>query len=91
MNNEWIERKRNNMEKNVVMIGNMKVKVVSPENIGEENLDIEDQDMDKRAVAAVKSAINKAKVCNKPIAKYDARRKQAYVLMPDGEKKYVQK
>ncbi len=79
------------MEKSIVMIGKMKVKIVSPENIGDEKIDIEDQDMDKRAVAAVKSAIKKAKVCNKPIAKYDARSKKAYVLMPDGEKKYVQK
>ena len=79
------------MENDIVMVGKMRVKVVSTEKVEREILDIEDQDMDKRAVAAVKSAIKKAKVCNKPIAKYDARRKKAYVLMPDGEKKYVEK
>lgn len=79
------------MEKNIVMVGKMKVKVISPESRMQDKLDKEDLDMDKRAIAAVKSAIKKAKVCNKPIAKYDARKKKAYVLMPDGEKKYVKK
>ena len=47
-------------------------------------------DMDRRAKAAVKAAIQRAKVCNKPIAKYDARKKKAYLLYPNGVKEYVE-
>ena len=46
------------------------VTVVSPNDVNKvitEN----DAEMDRRAREAVKSAINRAKICNKPIAKYD--------------------
>lgn len=49
-----------------------------------------DAEMDKRAVHAVKSAISKAKVCNKPIARYDAATKKTYVEYANGERKYVE-
>jgi hypothetical protein len=49
-----------------------------------------DIEMDKRASAAVKAAIDKAKVCNKPVAKYDKAIKKAYLEYPNGEKKYVE-
>lgn len=39
--------------------------------------------MDSRATAAVRSTIDKAKVCKKPVAK------KAYVEYADGVKKYV--
>lgn len=45
--------------------------------------------MDSRATAAVRSAIDKAKVCKKPVAKYDPVTKKAYVEYADGVKKYV--
>jgi hypothetical protein len=46
--------------------------------------------MDKRAVQAVKSAVNKAKICKKPVAKYDKVAKKAYIQYSDGVKKYVE-
>lgn len=45
--------------------------------------------MDKRAAYAVKAAIKKAKVCKKPIAKYDAVQKKAYIEYANGTKKYL--
>lgn len=39
------------------------------------SLSANDKEMDKRAVAAVNAAIEKAKVCGKPIAKYDPKTK----------------
>ena len=49
----------------------------------------EDKSMDQRVTTAVNSAIKKAKVCKKPVAKYDKRTKKAYVVQANGEKKYV--
>lgn len=48
-----------------------------------------DNEMDERAVEAVKAAINKAKICKKPIAGYDNEKKQAYVEYANGERKYI--
>ena len=48
-----------------------------------------DNEMDERAVEAVKAAINKAKICKKPIAGYDNEKKQAYVEYANGKRKYV--
>ena len=48
-----------------------------------------DAEMDSRATAAVRSALDRAKVCKKPVAKYDTVTKRAYVEYADGEKKYV--
>jgi hypothetical protein len=48
-----------------------------------------DAEMDARAVQAVKSAVNKAEFCKKPIAKYDKTEKKAYVQYADGVRKYV--
>lgn len=45
--------------------------------------------MDSRAIAAVRAALDRAKVCKKPVAKYDVVTKRAYVEYADGEKKYV--
>lgn len=65
------------------------VKVVSREE--EKNtLTISDNEMDERAVEAVKAAINKAKICKKPIAGYDKEKKAAYVEYANGERKYVE-
>ena len=70
-------------------IGKYTVHVVTPDEVGEMNITPEDQDMDRRVKAAVDSAIKKAKVCKKPIAKYDIRKKKAYLLDSDGVRKYV--
>lgn len=47
-----------------------------------------DIEMDERVQAAVKSAIERAKVCKKPIARYDPVAKKTYMEYPDGTRKY---
>ena len=42
-----------------------------------------------KIIEAVKAAINKAKICKKPIAGYDKEKKRAYVEYANGERKYV--
>ncbi len=49
----------------------------------------QDAEMDARAVEAVKTAIEKAKFCKKPIAKYDIETGKAYLEYSNGEKQYV--
>ena len=51
---------------------------------------VSDTEMDERAVEAVKAAINKAKICKKPIAGYDKEKKRAYVEYANGERKYAE-
>ena len=63
------------------------IKVVSREE-EKSTLTESDNEMDERAVEAVKAAINKAKICKKPIAGYDNEKKQAYVESAFGERKY---
>lgn len=74
------------MDNKKIKVGNHTVKVVDS---NESNVSPEDKAMDKRVTAAVRSAINKANVCDKPIAKYDLRSKKAFVKQTNGEKKYV--
>ena len=64
------------------------IKVVSQEE-ERSTLTVSDNEMDKRAVEAVKAAINKAKICKKPIAGYDKEKKLAYVEYANGERKYA--
>lgn len=45
-----------------------------------------DVEMDQHANAAVQSAINRAKICKKPIAKYDSATQKAYIEYGDGVK-----
>lgn len=49
-----------------------------------------DAEMDRRAIAAVNAAIEKAKVCGKPIARYDKELKRAYLEYSDGRREYVE-
>ncbi len=79
------------MSVDIKQIGDMKIKVVSEDDsISYEGM-ISDRDaeMDKRAIAAVRSAIERAKVCNKPIAKFDVETKRAYIEYPDGSREYA--
>ena len=46
-------------------------------------------EMDARARQAVKVAIEKAKFCKKPVARYDTETKRAYIEYANGERKYV--
>ena len=48
-----------------------------------------DAEMDIRAKEAVRSAINKAVICKKPVAKYDRVTKKAYIETADEGRKYV--
>ena len=56
----------------------------------QETLSQEDKDMDIRAKEAVKAALEKAKVCKKPIARYDIETKRAYIEDPEGNRRYVE-
>ena len=69
----------------------LSVKVVPNDNSLEKSKMISERDaeMDNRAKAAEKSALDRATVCKKPVAKYDAVTKRAYVEYADGERKYV--
>ena len=51
---------------------------------------VSDNEMDLRAVEAVKAAIEKAKICKKPIAGYDKEKKTAYIEFANGERKYAE-
>ncbi|MBE6101780.1 MAG: hypothetical protein E7200_06735 [Selenomonas ruminantium] len=79
------------MSESVKKIGNMKVRVISSNELSLKNKIISSRDveMDRRATAAVQSAIDKAKICQKPIAKYDVETKRAFVEYADGSIKYV--
>lgn len=72
-------------------VGKMSVKIVTDRGrlIDNNIISEHDAEMDNRAAAAVRSAIDKARVCKKPIAKYDPVTQRAYIEYSDGEKKYV--
>ncbi|MCD7855872.1 MAG: hypothetical protein LUG66_09720 [Clostridiales bacterium] len=71
-----------------LIIGNEKIIVVEPEE-RDEYLSDSDREMDARARQAVKVAIEKAKFCKKPVARYDVAARKAYIEYPDGEKRYA--
>lgn len=62
------------------------IKVISREE-EKKTLTVSDNEMDKREV---KAAINKAKICKKPIAGYDKEKKTAYIEYANGERKYAE-
>jgi len=68
-------------------IGNKTIRVVSA---GSEPMNFNDAEMDRRASAAVHAAIDKAKICKKPIAGYEVETKRAFLEYPDGSIKYVE-
>ena len=65
------------------------IKVVSHEE-EKEIVTESDNEMDARATEAVKAAINKAKICKKPVAGYDKENKVAYIEYANGERKYAE-
>ena len=65
------------------------IKVVS-RNEEKSTLTVSDNEMDLRAVEAVKAAIEKAKICKKPIAGYDKEKKAAYIEYANGDRKYAE-
>lgn len=76
------------MSKTIKLIDNRSVTIVSAES-SETAITPSDAEMDARAKEAVKSAINRAKNCKKPIARYDRVSRKAYIETADGEKIYV--
>ncbi len=76
------------MNKTVTLRNNRSVTVISS-NKPNDGISESDAEMDIRAREAVRSAINKAVICKKPIAKYDKVNKRAYIETADGVKKYV--
>ena len=66
----------------------LKIKTVTGKDI-DKVLTKDDKDMDARAREAVRAAIEKAKFCKKPIAKYDVKTKRAYLEYPSGARRYV--
>lgn len=72
-------------------IGKLHVRVVSGETelLEKKIISRSDAEMDSRAAVAVQTAIDKAKVCKKPIAKYDVASKRAYIEHADGVREYV--
>lgn len=73
----------------VININGMTVKVIDNTE-KQDNLSQEDKDMDVRAKEAVKAALEKAKVCKKPIARYDIETKRAYIEDAEGNRRYVE-
>ena len=73
----------------VININGMAVKVIDNTE-KQDNLSQEDKDMDIRAKEAVKAALEKAKVCKKPIAHYDIETKRAYIEDAEGNRRYVE-
>lgn len=65
------------------------IKVI-PRYEEKKTLSVSDSEMDRRAVEAVKAAINKAKICKKPIAGYDKEKKAAYIEYANGDRKYAE-
>lgn len=76
------------MSKTIKISGGRLVTVISSDS-AKTAISKNDAEMDVRAREAVKSAINRAKICKKPIAKYDKMSKRAYIETVDGEKIYV--
>lgn len=66
-----------------------KIKVVTAAN-HKQSISNSDIEMDARAVRAVKTAVEKAEFCKKPIAKYDLETRRAYIEYANGDRKYVQ-
>ncbi|WP_294752397.1 hypothetical protein [uncultured Ruminococcus sp.] len=73
----------------IININGMAVKVIDNTE-KQETLSQEDKDMDIRAKEAVKAALEKAKVCKKPIARYDIETKRAYIEDAEGNRRYVE-
>lgn len=62
----------------VVNINGIAIKVIDAQE-KDALLTQDDKDMDIRATAAVRAALNKAKICGKPIAHYDIVTHRAYI------------
>lgn len=79
----------------VKRIGDMNVTVIPAENplirkaVEEQILSDHDKQMDRRAKAAVRTVLERARVCGNAVAKYDKETKTAYLEYPDGTREDV--
>ena len=71
----------------VVELNGMTIKVIDSQE-KDAFLTQDDKDMDIRATAAVRAALNKAKICGKPIARYDIVTHRVFIEYVDGTIKY---
>ncbi len=76
------------MKKTITLHDNRTVTIISADSVAAAISKIEIE-MDTRAREAVKSAINKAITCKKPVARYDRINQKAYIETEDGVKTYV--
>ncbi len=67
--------------KKIINGNQIEIKVYS----GKRSRSESDREMDERAKSAVKAAINKAKVCKQPVARYDTEKRIPYLEYPNGE------
>ena len=74
------------MNKVIKTSNNLEITVVTGNDI---DSSISSSDKDMRAKEAVEAAIKKAKICGKPVARYDAVNNTAYIETSDGERRYV--
>ena len=72
----------------VVNLNGMTIKVIDAQE-KDAFLTQDDKDMDIRATAAVRAALNKAKICGKPIARYDIRSPKEHLLNMRTERKNI--
>lgn len=72
----------------LVSINGMTINVIEPHE-KDKYLTQDDIDMDIKATAAVRVALNKAKICGKPIAHYDMLTHRAYIENADGTIKFI--
>lgn len=70
-----------------IIKGNEQIKVVTYEEKNEYLTD-SDKEMDARARQAVKTAIEKAEFCKKPVTRYDVDTHKSYIEYPNGDIKY---
>lgn len=77
------------MNKVEIKIGNTQKTVTIVSRNSRKSISENDSEMDKRTAYAVKAAIKKAKVCKKPVAKYDVVQKKAYIEYANRTKKYL--
>ena len=78
------------MIENTIQLSGKTIKIISPDHASTtDHISERDAEMDRRAVAAVRAAIDKAKICKKPICRYDSASDRAYLEYADGRKEYV--
>ncbi len=78
------------MLETTIQLNGKNIKIISSDDASTTDyISEQDAEMDRRATAAVRAAIDKAKICKKPICRYDPASDRAYLEYADGRKEYV--